>query len=47
MRTQPDVSDPNILWNDWKAKFLAVADTHAPSHQGELEANMHHGLQLR
>ena len=30
MRTQPDVSDPNILWNDWKAKFLVAADTHAP-----------------
>ena len=30
LRNQPDVSDPNILWNDWKAKFLAVADAHAP-----------------
>ena len=22
--------DLNFLWNDWKAKFLAVADAHAP-----------------
>ena len=21
---------PNIMWEDWKAKFLAVADIHAP-----------------
>ena len=22
--------DPNLMWEDWKAKFLAVADMHAP-----------------
>lgn len=27
---QLDMSDPNILWNDWKTKFLAIADAHAP-----------------
>ena len=30
LRTHPNVSDPNILWNDSNAKFLPVADTHAP-----------------
>ena len=25
-----NTDDPDIMWEDWKAKFLAVADIHAP-----------------
>ena len=25
-----NTDDPNIMWEDWKAKFLAVVDIHAP-----------------
>ena len=30
LHSQPHESDPNILWDDWKEKFLLVADMHAP-----------------
>ncbi len=30
LQSQPHESHPNILWDDWKEKFLLVADMHAP-----------------
>ena len=30
LATLIDTDDPNIMWEDWRAKFLAVADIHAP-----------------
>ncbi len=30
LATLIDTDDPNIMWEDWRAKFLAVADMHAP-----------------
>ena len=30
MQTLSNDDDPNRAWNDWKTKFLAVADIHAP-----------------
>ena len=27
---QSNLTNPNILWEEWKSKFLAVADLHAP-----------------
>ncbi len=30
LQNQPQDGDPNILWEDWKRKFLLVADMHAP-----------------
>ena len=30
LEKQPQDDDPSILWEDWKRKFLLVADMHAP-----------------
>jgi hypothetical protein len=30
LETLSNSEDPNIVWNDWKVRFLAVADMHAP-----------------
>ena len=30
LQNQPQDDDPNILWKEWKEKFLLVADMHAP-----------------
>ena len=30
LQNQPQDGDPNILWEDWKRKFLLAADMHAP-----------------
>ena len=30
LENQPQDDDPNMLWEDWKSKFLLVADMHAP-----------------
>jgi hypothetical protein len=27
---QSNLTNPNILWEEWKSKFLAVTDLHAP-----------------
>ena len=45
LQNQPQDGDPNILWEDWKRKFLLVADMHAPPLQspGECGVSMHLG----
>ncbi|CAB4008241.1 Hypothetical predicted protein [Paramuricea clavata] len=30
LETLSNSEDPNVVWNDWKERFLAVADMHAP-----------------
>jgi hypothetical protein len=30
MSTLINTENPDIMWEDWKTKFLAVADIHAP-----------------
>jgi hypothetical protein len=35
-------NDPNALWNDFKTKFLSVADKHAPI-SAMLKVNISHG----
>ena len=30
LETLSNSEDPNVVWNDWKVRFLAVADMHAP-----------------
>ena len=31
-------NDPNLLWNDWKTKFLEIADEHAPIRQRRVKS---------
>ena len=46
-----DTDDPNIMWKDWRAKFLAVADIHVtckvrndyvPWITAEIKRSIHH-----
>ena len=32
-------NDPNILWNDWKTKFLTIAEKHAPMRQRRVKSD--------
>ena len=43
LQNQPQYGDPNILWEDWKRKFLLVADMHALQLPGECGVSMHLG----
>ena len=41
LENQPQDNDPNTLWEDWKTKFLLVADIHAPPIAKRCGVSMH------
>ena len=47
LATLIDTDDPNIMWEDWRAKFLAVADIHAPYVTRKVRNDLYPGLRQK